>query len=193
MTRNSLGSMILSLGVISVVAGALLGGVKLFTQDRVDEAARMVKVRAIGSVVPPFDNDPSAEGFRVAVGPDSLLVYPATMGGELVGMAVESVSHEGFSGDISVMVGFDAGGVVTGYSVLSHGETPGLGARMEEWFRLPEGHRSVIGLTPSPSLAVAKDGGEIDGITAATITSRAFLDAIRRAHEAFVKSQQLRP
>lgn len=193
MTRSSLGSMILSLGVISVVAGALLGGVKIFTQERVDEAARMVKVRAIGSVVPPFDNDPSAEGFRVAVGADSLLVYPATKGGELVGMAVESISHEGFSGDISVMVGFDASGVVTGYSVLSHGETPGLGARMEEWFRLPEGHRSVIGIQPSPSLAVSKDGGEIDGITAATITSRAFLDAIRRAHEAFVKSQPLRP
>lgn len=190
MNRGSLGSMMLSLGVISVVAGALLGAVKVLTYPRVEEAARMVRVRAVESVVPAFDNDPVSESFRVAVGSgDSLLVYPARHADALVGMAVESLSHQGFSGDISVMVGFDAEGVVTGYSVISHGETPGLGARMDEWFRLPDGHRSIIGLRPSSSLAVTKDGGEIDGITAATITSRAFLDAVRLAHEAFVKSQ----
>lgn len=190
MSRGSLGSMVLCLGVISVVAGALLGGVKVLTGSRVEEAARMVRVRAVESVVPAFDNDPVGESFRVAVGSgDSLLVYPARCADALVGMAVESLSHQGFSGDISVMVGFDAEGMVTGYSVLAHGETPGLGARMDEWFRLPDGHRSIIGLCPSPSLAVTKDGGEIDGITAATITSRAFLDAVRLAHEAFVKSR----
>lgn len=187
MTRGSLGSMMLSLGLISIVAGALLGGVRQLTLPRVEEAARMVKIRAIEAVVPEFDNNPAEESVKVAVGADSLLVYRATRHGMLVGMAVESLSHDGFSGDISVMVGFDASGVVTGYSVLSHGETPGLGAKMDQWFRQPEGHRSVIGLTPSASLAVTKDGGEIDGITAATITSRAFLDAIRRAHQAFVQ------
>ncbi len=69
---------------------------------------------------------------------------------------------------------------------MSHAETPGLGAKMDEWFRSSEGKRSVIGLNPSVSRpAVSKDGGEVDAITAATITSRAFLDALVRASDVY--------
>ncbi len=108
------------------------------------------------------------------------------MGGKLVGAAVESYSSQGFSGDIKLIYGFDTEGNITGYAVMQHAETPGLGAKMDEWFRSPEGRRSVIGLNPSTSnLTVSKDGGDVDAITAATITSRAFLDALSRAANAF--------
>ena len=71
---------------------------------------------------------------------------------------------------------------------MSHAETPGLGAKMGDWFKMSEGKRSVIGLNPSATeggLTVSKDGGQVDAITAATITSRAFLDALNRASRAY--------
>jgi electron transport complex protein RnfG len=72
--------------------------------------------------------------------------------------------------------------------VLSHAETPGLGAKMNEWFRSDIGNRSVIGRNPANTeMRVTKDaGGTIDAITAATISSRAFLDALRESYKAFV-------
>ena len=95
--------------------------------------------------------------------------------------------ENGFGGEIRIMYGFSTDGSVTGYQVLSHAETPGLGAKMQEWFRMDIGNRSVIGKNPTTtSMYVAKDaGGAIDGITAATITSRAFLETLRNCFTAF--------
>ena len=72
------------------------------------------------------------------------------------------------------------------YSVLQHAETPGLGSKMQDWFRLEGTDRNVLGsdLSQGP-LRVKKDGGTVDAITAATISSRAFLDAVNRAYSAF--------
>ena len=72
------------------------------------------------------------------------------------------------------------------YSVLQHAETPGLGAKLQEWFRADKNKQSVLGRTiPDGGLKVTKDGGDVDAITAATISSRAFLDAVNRAYSAF--------
>ncbi len=90
------------------------------------------------------------------------------------------------------MVGFAPDGSVKGYTVLAHSETPGLGAKMGAWFSDPSRpSRSIIGRTPDSGspLAVSKDGGEVDAITGATITSRAFLQAINKAAEAYRKTQ----
>ena len=93
----------------------------------------------------------------------------------------------GFAGEIVVMCGFEADGTVKDYRVLRQAETPGLGTKMEMWFRDPAGARSVIGKNPdATSFYVTKDaGGEIDGITAATISSRAFLETLRNAFQAY--------
>ena len=92
----------------------------------------------------------------------------------------------GFSGEINIIYGFDQEGNVTGFEVVQQAETPGLGAKMNDWFRMPEGKRSIIGLnSANNNLTVSKDGGDVDAITAATITSRAFLDALTRADKAF--------
>ena len=76
---------------------------------------------------------------------DSLKIYPAMKDGKLVGAAVESNTQKGFSGEIKVIVGFDTEGKLLNYSALQHSETPGLGAKMQEWFRADKNHQSVLG------------------------------------------------
>ncbi|MDR0811251.1 MAG: RnfABCDGE type electron transport complex subunit G, partial [Paludibacter sp.] len=106
--------------------------------------------------------------------------------GNFVGAAVESVSHKGFSGDIRVMVGFDKDGNIVDYSVLEQKETPGLGTKMTDWFKTAKGAQDIRGKNPAKNkLQVSKDGGEVDAITAATISSRAFLDAVINAYNAY--------
>lgn len=79
------------------------------------------------------------------------------------------------------MVGFNPDGTIANYSVLEHKETPGLGSKMDTWFT-KNNKGDVVGKNPGTNgLKVSKDGGEVDAITAATISSRAFLDAINRA------------
>lgn len=189
--KSTLVNMVLSLGIITVVAGALLAWVFSMTEGPIKQADLDKQIAAVSAVTPEFNNDPVAEAVDITPEGEStpLKVFPARDAeGKLVGAAVESYSSAGFSGDIKLIYGFDVDGNVTGYEVMSHAETPGLGAKMGDWFKMSEGKRSVIGLNPSATeggLTVSKDGGQVDAITAATITSRAFLDALNRASRAY--------
>ena len=147
-------NMFLSLSLICLAVAFLLAQVNKMTAKPIAEAKAMKLQLAIGEVVPEFDNDPVAEVFMIPdeTG-DSLMVYPATKGGELVGVAISS-SASGFAGDIQIMVGFDMDNKV--------GKDMSIGP-----------------------LAVRNDGGGIDAITASTITSRAFLNAVNRAFAAY--------
>ena len=100
-----------------------------------------------------------------------------------LGAAVESTTG-GFGGDLKVLVGFDPKGNILGYTILEHAETPGLGAKADKWFQ-KDGKGNIIGKNPSEALVVKKDGGQIDAITASTITSRAFLKAVNQAYKAY--------
>lgn len=187
---STLPNMIISLGVITIIASALLAWANSVTAEPIEQAAKQTRVDAIKDVLPAFDNDPLAQAVEVNLlgEPNApFIVYPAYEGDTFVGAAVEGYTMNGFSGEVKVMYGFNAEGVVSGYQVLSHAETPGLGAKMNEWFRMEEGNRSVIGKDPAVvNMTVAKDGGAIDAITAATISSRAFLGALRDCYQAFV-------
>ncbi|MCR4853198.1 MAG: RnfABCDGE type electron transport complex subunit G [Prevotella sp.] len=100
-----------------------------------------------------------------------------------LGAAVESTTG-GFGGDLKVLVGFDPKGNILGYTLLEHAETPGLGAKADNWFQ--KGQKGdIIGKNPEEALTVSKDGGKIDAITASTITSRAFLNAVNNAYKAY--------
>jgi len=184
---SSLPNLILSLGLIAITVGAILAVVYNVTKGPISNVERNKKIAAISSMVPEFDNDPITD----TVGVDGCCVHIARKGGEFVGGAVETSTNEGFSGTITLIVGFDTAGTVTGYQVLTHSETPGLGAKMDTWFRDTTANRSVIGRTIGEGeLMVAKDGGQVDGITAATITSRAFLQAINRANRAYLQARE---
>ncbi len=201
--KSTLRNMTLSLGVLVLASGALLAGVKLLTDKPIAEASERARLAAFSDVLGEFDNNP-AEGAVTLE--DGTTVYPATLAGEAAGGAVEITAQEGFGGPFSLIVGFDAGGAVTGYKILNHAETPGLGAKMDIWFNDPSRPgRSIIGRYPGGAdghsgasqqtdtqpqrggLAVSKDGGEIDAITGATITSRAFLGAVNSAADAYRK------
>ena len=103
--------------------------------------------------------------------------------GKFLGAAVESTTM-GFGGELKVLVGFDAEGKVLGYTILQASETPGLGAKADKWFQA-DGKGSIIGKTAAQPLTVNKDGGDIDAITASTITSRAFLKAVNQAYSVY--------
>ena len=187
--QSTLPNMLLSLTAICLVAGAVLAGVYEVTKDPI-EAAKIAELNAaIKAVTPDFDNDPSAEAYMAVTSEgDSLKIYPAKQGDEFVGVAVESNTKKGFGGEIKVIVGFDQAGKLLNYSVLQHAETPGLGAKMQDWFRMDKNKQSVLGRSiPDGGLKVTKDDKEngVDAITAATISSRAFLDAINRAYRAY--------
>lgn len=179
--------MFLSLTIICIAAGAILAAVNMYTAGPIAETKAAALENAIKEVVPPFDNNPTEDAYKgVTSEGDSLIIYPATKDGQFVGVAVESNTKKGFSGEIKVIAGFDPQGKLLNYSVLQHAETPGLGSKMQEWFQTDKNKQSVIGRSLADgNLAVSKDGGDIDAITAATISSRAFLDAINRAYNAF--------
>lgn len=176
--------MALALTGFSVVAGGLLGWVNDITTEPIAQANAKTLSDAIAVVVPEFDNNPAEAPEEVDLDGVIYKVYKATKGGEFVGAAVES-SSMGFGGEIKVLVGFDTEGNIKDYSLLAHAETPGLGSKAADWFK--KGAKGdITGKNPGQApLIVSKDGGEIDAITASTITSRAFLRAINNAYAAY--------
>ena len=189
--KSTFKNMFLSLSIICLAVALLLAQVNKMTAKPIAEAKALKLQNAIGEVVPEFNNDPVAESYMiVGEGGDSLLVYPATKDDEVVGFAISS-SANGFAGEIQIMVGFDMDDKVVNYEILQHAETPGLGSKMGDWFKdIESNSKSIIGRDMSlGALAVKNDGGDIDAITASTITSRAFLNAINKAYSAYSGSK----
>jgi len=183
-------NMLIVLTVVSLIAAYALASVFNMTKEPIEQAALKKKIEAIRAVAPAFDNDPNKDMFKLpafeaASGLDSLEIYPAKKDGGVVGYAVKSYTMKGFSGYIEVMIGFEKDGTIKNYSVLKHSETPGLGSKMPTWFSNDaKPSHCFKGKNPKDTkMQVSKDGGDIDAITAATISSRAFLDAINRGYK----------
>lgn len=169
-------NMVLSLVIISMVAAGALAGVYILTEKNIALQEAQKQQAAILAVLP--------EGCTVAEPEEveGLTIYKAFKDDQWIATAVET-SEVGFDGPQVIMVGLDADGSVLDYVVLKQTETPGLGAHIDHWFKDAVGNRSIIG-KKAGALAVNKDGGEVDAITAATISSRAFLKAINKAYAA---------
>lgn len=181
--------MVLSLTVIAVVVGALLGYVNSITEEPIAKAKADKETNAIAAVSP-------VEGAAVAAvdtidlsNGTKAVVYTLAKEGQTVGHAIKATSKKGFGGNIEVMFGVDAELNICGYNVLDCSqETPGLGAKMPTWFQ-KDAKGDVIGKNLATSnLTVKQDNGEVDAITAATISSRAFCDAMAMAKEALGKT-----
>lgn len=183
-------NMFLSLSIICLTIGVLLAQVNKLTAEPIEVAKAKKLQNAIKEVVPEFDNNPIDEAYKMSDGGrDSLLVYPAKLGDKIVGYAINT-NASGFGGDFQIMVGFDVEDKVVNYSVLQHAETPGLGSKMGDWFKdESKPSQTIIGRNLSDgALSVTNDGGTVDAITASTITSRAFLNAVNRAYAAYNQS-----
>ena len=188
--ESTFGNMVLSLTLIATIFALCLGLIHELTAGPISQAQMAKKTAAISEVVPPFDNDPNAEMYTKTTpeGDYNLEIYPAKKDGEIVGYAVNTLTMKGFNGEIDVMVGFKPNGDIYKVYVLNHSETPGLGAKITT----PEFKDQFDGKNPSSfKLTVKKDGGDIDAITAATISSRAFADAIQRAYDTIFADLEL--
>ncbi len=182
---STFSNMVITLLVITFVSAAVLGGVYALTKEPIRAADAAKTNMAIAEVVPEFDNNPSQEIIKhgLAEG-DTLTLYPAKKDGALVGVAVRTNTNKGFGGAIVLMVGFLPDGTIYNTAVISHAETPGLGDKISK----SKGDFSVQFEGKNPEtfkMSVKKDGGEVDAITASTISSRAFCDAVERAYKAF--------
>jgi Na+-translocating ferredoxin:NAD+ oxidoreductase subunit G len=201
--QSSLKNMLLVLTGVTAVSVALLAYVNELTKGPIAEANAKTLNEALKKVLPEYTNNPVAESDTVFSEKDGkkivdFIIYPAKNGEKWVGSAVEAKSM-GFGGELKVLVGFDAEGKIYNYSLLAHAETPGLGSKADKWFgaydpaknEKPVSHeesaKSILGMNPGETpLAVTKDmNGQVDAITASTITSRAFLNAVNAAYQAY--------
>jgi electron transport complex protein RnfG len=179
-------NMVLVLTSITLVAAVALGSVYNLTKEPIEASKRAKQENAIMEVLPPDVLIKGADTITIEGMPEPFYVYQAYAGDEFVGAAVQTYSKNGFSGEIKIMVGFDAKGSIINYSVLEQKETPGLGTKMVDWFKTEKGNQNIRGLNGSKNnLNVTKNGGEVDAITAATISSNAFLEAVRYAYSAY--------
>ena len=202
--ESNIANMAIVLTAIAVVAGGLLAWVNNVTAGPIEQINNQAIENGIKSVILGerdikfrVEDPTEKEGFVFHN------VYD--MNENLLGTAVESTDKNGFGGALKVMVGFDPEGKILGYTVLEHSETPGLGAQADGWFRQPAtaqaeqsavvdvllgapgkpGNHNIIGMNPGDDLmTVSKDGGQVDAITASTITSKAFLRAVNAAYKA---------
>ncbi len=189
--KSSFINMVLTLTIITVVASLALGSIYNLTLEPIAAAKKAARERAIKLVLPTFD---SLNSFKVQIpadpeltegngDQDSLEFHQAFEDGKLIGVAVSTFSNQGYDPtQIQIMVGFLPDGVIDSTVVTQQKETPGLGTKMTgEKF-----NGQFAGKDPAKfSLYVTKDGGQVDAITASTITSRAVCDAIRRANVTF--------
>lgn len=177
--ESTLKNMMLSLTCITIVAGAALAGVNMLTEATINAQKEAQKQAAISAVLPAHvriaDADQSGD----------MTIYRAyDANDQFVGAAVQTVTN-GFGGKIKLMVGFDADNRIVNYAVLEQTETPGLGTHIVEWFKNEaKPGQNIIGRKATGTMTVSKDGGDVDAITAATISSRAFLNAINAAYAA---------
>lgn len=185
-------NMVLTLLLVTLIAAAILGYVYDLTKEPIEIARLKAQQEAIEKVLPSFDK--LGDSYLVAAesGADSLEFFPAFNGTDLIGVAVKTYTKKGFSGLVTIMAGIDKDGNFSGYEVLEHAETPGLGSKMGVWFKNPEKPKqNVVGKSPkTTNFKVVKDGGDIDAITASTISSRAFLDAMNRAYDSYEQSKK---
>ena len=179
--QSSFKNMSLCLLVICLVCSALLAGVYALTKEPIDAAAKAKNEAAIKEVLP--EAAVAIEEARTVEFEGASYVYNLAYDaqGNTVGCAID-VAPVGFGGPIVIKVGFNADGVIWNTKVLSQAETPGLGAKCVE----PAFSSQFKGFDPSQKkLAVKKDGGDVDAITASTITSRAYADGLALSVKVF--------
>jgi electron transport complex protein RnfG len=178
--KSTFRNMVISLAFVTLTSSVALAFIYELTKDPIEEAQRIKIITAIENVMPEFNNIPTEEMYLLPLEGDTIKLYPAKKDGILVGTAVETFSKIGFNGTIRLIVGLQPDGAIYDISVIKHKETPGLGDKIEKQksdftdqfkYKYPDNF----------ILQVSKDNGDVDAITAATISSRAFCDAVQRA------------
>ncbi|MDN3643947.1 RnfABCDGE type electron transport complex subunit G [Lutimonas halocynthiae] len=182
-------SMTLTLFAITLIAGVSLGFINDITKGPKEQAKLARKINALKNVLPEFNNNPVEDVKRIKtdLAKDSIEIYAGFLNENQSGTAVVGSSEKGFSGLVKIMVGFNPDGSIKNIAVLEQKETPGLGTKMKDEKFI----KQFRGKHPSSyNLKVKKDQGDVDALTGATITTRAFGEAAQMAYDVFVENQK---
>jgi electron transport complex protein RnfG len=180
---SGLSRLVVTLTLITLGAGLLLSLVESLTRAPIAEQHRLETLRALQTVLPPFDNSPDADSISLVIGQGKKgrdlerTFFRGRLDGVLSGIAFTVVATDGYSGNISMMVGVDPSGTVSGLEILNHAETPGLGDKITRSdFKSQFKGKTLDGV----DWRVKKDGGDFDQITGATISPRAVVKAVHQ-------------
>lgn len=193
--ESSLTNMVIVLVAVAVLTGGILAWVNKMTEKPIREQSELTLANGIKNVMGVADLTVTAnDQIQKNIGGKDynfIIHQVSDKNGNHIGVAVESTVG-GFGGDLKVLVGFGTNNEVLGYTILQTSETPGLGVKADKWFQ-KDGKGNIIGrkMSVAQPLTVSKDGGDIDAITASTITSRAFLKAINQAYAAYTSQQDV--
>lgn len=190
----------LVLTVFALVTAGALALTNLGTQDRIANAERAAQQRALFEIIPlgNHDNDLLNDTIDVPqtalipLGINSGKIHRARHNGEISALIIPAMAHDGYSGDISMIVGVNRDGTIAGVRILLHKETPGLGDKIElkknQWILDFNGKSLQVPVIEE--WKVKKDGGTFDQFAGATITPRAVVSQVKRVLEFVAANKQ---
>lgn len=189
-----------TLTAFALIGTAMLSYVFSITRAPIEASEAQAKLALFNQIMPPeqFDNDILKT--TIAIPPDDLLGTRSTtianvaqLNQQPAGVILEAIAHDGYSGDIKLLIAFKPDGSISGVRVLAHKETPGLGDYIDiahaNWIKLFDNESLVK--TPAQQWQVKKDGGKFDYVAGATITPRAVVKAVFKATQYFEKNKQV--
>ena len=185
-----------TLAAIAAVCTALVAITFELTDDRIEANAQAWLEQSLLPVLAgiSFDNGVGQDRLVIPAphelpGNDDAVIYRVYSGEAPAAALFVITARDGYSGAIRLLVGIDAGGAVTGLSVLEHRETPGLGDGIE----LPDWTRQFVGRSlgnpVSSGWKIRGDGGEFDQLTGASVTPRAVVKAVRETLEYYAANR----
>ena len=174
--------MIAAMLITAICSAAAIGYVYQLTKEPIAKSQNYKIIQALEEIIGTFDNNPLEEKTTLSESKSEL--YPARENDEITSVAIKSSSNDGFGGKIELLIGILMDGTITGYKIIEHSETPGLGDKVTE----PKFGSQFVGLNAhNDNFNLKNDGGEIDAVTGATISSRAVVGAVKKAVDAYNK------
>ena len=189
----------LTLIAFSLVFTALLVYVFNLTKSPIEQAEAKARLSLFGQIVPPNTHDNDLLKDAISIAPTELLgntqaiiANRARVNNAPQAVILEAIAHDGYSGDIKLLIAIKYDGSIAGVRVLKHTETPGLGDYIDilkgNWIKLFDGE-SLIKVS-NENWSVKKDGGQFDYMAGATITPRAVVKAVHKALQYFEANKQ---
>ncbi|OZA08872.1 MAG: electron transport complex subunit RsxG [Methylotenera sp. 17-45-7] len=188
-----------TLTAFALVGTALLSYIFAITRAPIEASEAEAKLALFKQIMPQenFDNDILKHVVQVAPSPllgnrAATQANIAMLNNQVAGVILEAVAHDGYSGDIKLLIAYRADGAISGVRVLSHKETPGLGDYIDiahgDWIKAFD--NESLAKTPAQQWQVKKDGGKFDYMAGATITPRAVVKAVLKATQYFEENKQ---
>ena len=184
--EDSVLKMVVVLMVTCIFSGVALAYTYNLTKDKIAQTEKEAGLSAVKKVLPVYDGIPQEKIINIDGVEKS--IYIGKKDGKIVGFAIPSGAI-GYGGMVNILVGIDTNGKVTGMELLAHQETPGLGSKAGE-AKFKDQFKGKFLKSVSEVFSVRKDGGDIEAITAATITSRAVTNGVTEALRIYLKNKE---